>query len=102
MIGVERLTGACREELVYLWGDLDEARRDAHEGQWSMGCDSLVERIKALTSLVGATPWEQVQIPLVEDGVYQRVHRELGIEVAVDMDAVAEHRAWLDRQAVTS
>jgi hypothetical protein len=61
-----------------------------------------VERIKALTSLVGPTPWAEVQVGLLEDGVYQRVHRELGIEVAVDMDAVAEHRAWLNQQAVTS
>ncbi|MCX4450679.1 hypothetical protein [Streptomyces sp. NBC_01789] len=102
MIDTARLVEVARGELVCLWGDLDEARRDAHEGQWSMGCDSLVERIKALTPLVGATPWAQVQIALLEDGVYQRVHQELGIEVTVDMDAVAEHRAWLDQQAVTT
>ena len=98
----EELLEVARGELVCLWGDLDEARRDAYGDQWSMGCDSLVERIKALTPLVGPTPWAQVQIPLLEDGVYQRVHQELGIEVTVDMDAVAEHRAWLDQQAVTT
>ncbi|MYX67385.1 hypothetical protein K388_05557 [Streptomyces sp. KhCrAH-43] len=102
MIDTAKLLEVARGELISLWSDLDEARRDAYENQWSMGCDSLVERIKALTPLVGPTPWAQVQIPLLEDGVYQRVHQELGIEVAVDMDAVAEHQAWLDRQAVTT
>lgn len=102
MIDTAKLAEVARGELICLWGDLDEARRDAYDDQWSIGCDSLVERIKALTPLVGPTPWAEVQIGLLEDGIYQRVHRQLGIEVAVDMDAVAEHRAWLGWQAVTS
>ncbi|MFD6656895.1 hypothetical protein ACFWEB_17345 [Streptomyces parvus] len=102
MIDTVKLLDVAREELSSLWRDLDAARRRAYRDQWSMECDSLVERIKALTPLVGHTPWDEVQIPLLEDGIYQRVHAELGIDAPVDMARVAEHRAYLDRQAVVS
>ena len=102
MTGTEKLKEVARGELACLWSDLEEARRRAYSNAWSMGCDSLVERIKALTPLVGPTPWDEVQIPLLEDGVYQRVHAELGIEVTVDMAKVAETRAYLNRQAESS
>lgn len=102
MTDTAKLLDVAREELSSLWRDLDDARHRAYRGQWSMGCDSLVERIKALTPLVGPTPWDEVQIPLLEDGIYQRVHAELGIEAPVDMGKVAEHREYLDRQAVVS
>jgi hypothetical protein len=94
-----RLEEAAREQLAYLWGDLDEARRYAHNGTWSLKCDALVERIKDLTALVGATPWDQIQIPLLELGIYQRIHAELGIEVQPDMTRVAQMRAELDKQS---
>ncbi|MBQ1118459.1 hypothetical protein [Streptomyces sp. C3-3] len=102
MTDAAKLFDVAREELSSLWRDLDAARRRAYRDQWSMDCDSLVERIKALTPLVGHTPWDEVQIPLLEDGIYQRVHAELGIEAPVDMGKVAEHRAYLDRQAAVS
>ncbi len=102
MTDAAKLFDVAREELSSLWRDLDAARRRAYRDQWSMECDSLVERIKALTPLVGHTPWDEVQIPLLEDGIYQRVHAELGIEAPVDMVKVAEHRAYLDRQAASS
>lgn len=102
MTDTAKLLNVAREELYSLWCDLDAARRRAYHDQWSMDCDSLVERIKALTPLVGHTPWEEVQIPLLEDGIYQRVHAELGVDAPVDMGKVAEHRAYLDRQAVAS
>ncbi len=99
-IDVDRLTEAAREELTSLWHDLDEARMHAYSGGWSMKCDSLVERIRSLTLLVGPTPWEQIQIPLLEDGVYQRVHAEMGVEVQPpDMQRVSEMRALINGQA---
>ncbi|MET8378019.1 hypothetical protein [Streptomyces microflavus] len=102
MTDTTKLLEVAREELVCLWHDLDEARRRAVRNRWSVACDDLVDRIKALTPLVGPTSWEEVQIRLLEDEVYQRVHAELGIEAPVDMGKVAEHRAYLDRQAVVS
>lgn len=102
MIDTRKLEEVARTELAYLWGDLNDARMYATNGQWSMKCDSLVERIKHLTPLVGPTPWDEIQIPLLELGIYQRVHAELGIdvpEVHPDMERVAKLRADLERQA---
>lgn len=102
VIDVQKLEAVACEELANLWGDLDQARRYAHNGEWSVRCDGLTERIKNLTRVIGPTPWGQVQIPLLELGIYQRIHSELGIdvpEVHPDMDTVAAMRADLDRQA---
>lgn len=98
---MDDLIAACREELALLWDDLDRARRDAiRPGTWSIGCENSEYRIKRLTPLVGATPWEQIQIPLLELGIYQRIHAELGIHVPVDMDRVAEVRRHIEESRV--
>ena len=93
------LEDAVRDELVSLWADLDTAIRHAVDGQWSMQCDWVTDRIKQLTQLVGPTPWEQVQISLLEGGIYQRIHAELGVCGEVDMARVAEIRAIIDAGA---
>lgn len=93
------LREAVREELVLLWDDLHEARSYAINGEWSIRCDSLVDRIKTLTPLLGPTPWGEIQIRLIEDGIYQRVNAEMGIEVAPDMAKIAELRAYMDAQS---
>lgn len=92
MIDTARLEQAAREELSYLWGDLNTARQNAIRNQWSIQCDGIEDRIKTLTALVGPTPRDEIQIPLLEDGIYQRIHAELGIEVAPDMERVAQVR----------
>lgn len=87
------LTQAVTDELEYLWNDLDNAMRYAINGTWSIQCDELADRIKTLTQLVGPTHWESVQIRLLENGVYQRIHDELGVEIEPpDMQAVREIR----------
>lgn len=90
--GTGHLSAALREELAHLWRDLDDARHGAANGYWSMRCDWLVSRIKRITPLVGPTPWQQIQAPLLEQGIYQRVHAELGVEARVDLALLAEHR----------
>lgn len=95
----ETLRAVLRDELSYLWTDLNTARQQAINGQWSMHCDWIVERIKTITSLVGPTPWQDMEIKLIEDGVYQRVHEELGVDAPVDMDGVRAHRRRLDEGA---
>lgn len=92
------LVEACREELECLWHDLDKARRDAINGAWSVDCESKQERIKRLTLLVGATSWESVPITLLELGLYQRIHGEIGIDAPVDMDRVAETRRRIEER----
>ena len=85
-------------ELGHLWDDLDTARRTAHPaGTWSMRCTDLAYRIARLTASTGnPTPWQQVPIPLIEDGIYQAIHRALGIEVGPDMEHIAEVRARIE------
>lgn len=76
--------------------DLHDARRSAANGQWSIRCDELAARIRMFTRLVGPTPWEKIQIPLLEDGTYQRLHAEIGVHAEVDMARVAETRRFID------
>jgi hypothetical protein len=93
---MSELEDAAREELADLWADLDREIRYAYTGDWSIGCENIKERIHRLTRLVGPTPWEQVQISLLERGVYQRINAEVGYEVEVDMQRVAEVRAVIN------
>ena len=93
---------AVRDELSCLWADLQTARRDAHNGTWSTHCDWIVGRIKTLTPLVGPTPWEKLDITLIEDGVYQRVHQELGIDAPYDEEGVRRHHELLSGGRIRS
>lgn len=90
------LEEAAREELVHLWYDLCMAQRNAIRTDWSIQCEGLADRIEALTRFVGPAPWERIQIPLLENGVYQRLHAEWGIGAPVDMQRVAQTRANID------
>jgi hypothetical protein len=95
----ETLRAALTEELSCLWTDLQTARRDAINGRWSMHCDWIEGRIKTITPLVGPTPWTELDIQLIEDGVYQRIHEEIGVDAPYDEDGVQGHRAYLDASA---
>lgn len=86
---------AIREELVCLWGDLDEARRAAFNGTWSIRCANLADRIHALTRIVGPVPWGETSFDLVLAGVYEGVHAEIGVRVEVPMDEVrSQHERY--------
>jgi hypothetical protein len=87
----DALTAAVREELVMLWGDLTSAVRYAANGSWSIQCDNLAERITVLSRLVGPTPWDEIDVGTLLSGVYERVHREAGIEVPpIDWERVRQ------------
>lgn len=93
------LRQAVRDELECLWTDLAEARRNALNGQWSVGCDNLAERIISLSRLAGATPWENVEIPLLLDGIYQGILTDAGIEhTEPGPDDLPRMQAWRDSQ----
>jgi hypothetical protein len=94
--GADTLETVARWELLCLWSDLNDARHSAIRDSWSMTCDDLVDRIKLFTQQVGPTPWEEIDIGLLEDGIYQRVHAEMGVTVDVDMASVAETRANIE------
>jgi hypothetical protein len=95
----DALTQAVRDELVQLWGDLTSAVRDAIEGGWSIQCDNLADRISTLSALVGATPWDEVDVGLLLGGQYERVHRVAGItHPAVDWVRVREVQRRIEEQ----
>ncbi len=96
MSELETLRKALREELSCLWTDLQTARRSAYRGNWSMHCDWIEGRIKTITPLVGPTSWRQLDIQLIEDGVYQRIHQEIGVDAPYDEGGVRQHRERLN------
>lgn len=92
----QNLEDAARQELELLWDDLSRARGSAVNGVRSLTYEILVSRIGMFTRLVGPTSWEKIQIHLLEDGTYQRIHADLGIDVDVDMVRVAETRSRIN------
>lgn len=69
---------ALRWLLKLAWDDLQRSRREAANGRWSMACDHQVDRIVGLTRLVGTAPWEEIQVELLLDGIYERIHEAIG------------------------
>jgi hypothetical protein len=74
------LEEAARDELMRLWDDMSRAREHAHRGCWSGECEGLTYRIVNLTRHVGPTDWTHIQAPLIRSGLYERIHREAGLE----------------------
>lgn len=74
------LEAAARDELMRLWDDLNWARIRAARGCWPGLCESLTHRIVVLTRHVGATDWTEIQVSLIRSGLYERIHREAGLD----------------------
>ena len=89
------LEEAAADELMRLWGDLHHQLRDARNGCWSVGCESVAHRIAVLTKALGkAARWQDMDIELLETGVYQRFHDLMGVPYEPpDMDVIAKMRA---------
>jgi hypothetical protein len=69
---------ALQWTLMLAWSDLQDQRRRAMNGVWSIACDNAVSHILGLTKLIGPIGWEQVQVDLILDGVYERIHELAG------------------------
>jgi len=69
---------ALRWHLILAWSELQQARRSALDGRWSIACESRLEAIVGLTGLVGPLPWEEVPLNLILDGLYERIHEAAG------------------------
>ena len=93
--GFTSLEDAAFEELTRLWGDLHEQMRWARDGCWSMGCASVAYRIAFMTRALGrAARWEDMQIELLEGGIFQRFHDLIGVPYEQpDMAVIAQMRA---------
>lgn len=88
---------ALRWTLRLAWADLAEARRSAMNGQWSIRCDHLVANIIGLTRRVGPQPWEEINVELILDGIYEQIHEAIGTPTPLSDDDRARARAVLDR-----
>jgi len=84
---------ALRWLLELAWDDLQSARHEAINGRWSIRCDNQVCRIVGLTRLVGPLPWEKVQVELILDGVYERIHEAMGTPTPISDDDRRRARA---------
>lgn len=94
------LADATRTELADLWSDLSTARQFAIGGVWSMQCDNLAYRIVCLSRLVGPTPWGDVGVDVLLDGLYERLHVEAGIAYPpIDWKLVRSVQAEIERSA---
>lgn len=90
---------ALRHLLELAWNDLYSVRRRALNGRWSMDCDSQVCRIIGLTRLVGPLSWEHIQVDLLLDGVYERIHEAIGMPTPLQDDDWRRVRAVKERHA---
>jgi hypothetical protein len=96
----EQLKAAIRGQLALLWSDLCDAQGEAVRTDWSIRCENLAERITELTKLVGPTRWDEVPMPLLENGVYLRIHVAMGIEVRINWAEVQKIRREIDAQTL--
>jgi hypothetical protein len=80
-VAVEGWREVCRDELESLWHDLGTEIRFAINCTWSLGAVNRKQRIQRLTRLVGPTPWQKVPPDLLANGIYEQVHREIGVSV---------------------
>lgn len=83
--------------LAIAWDELQTARGEALNGRWSMRCDSAVERIIGITKLVGPIPWEEIQVDLILDGIYERIHEAIGTPTPLSADDRQRAQAVKDR-----
>jgi hypothetical protein len=96
-IPAETLAAALRDELAYLWDDLATQYRYSHAQppENSMGCENLIERIHTITALVGPVSTDKIQIPFLLTGMYERVHRQIGIAATVPAETLERARAYV-------
>lgn len=90
---------ALRWLLNLAWDELQSARRRAVNGRWSMECDGQVCRIVGLTRLVGPLSWEHIQVQLILDGVYERIHEAIGTPTPLSDDDRRRAQAVQDRSS---
>lgn len=89
---------ALRWLLRLAWDDLQSTRHSAIDGKWSMACDGQVERVIGLTRLAGPLEWEHVQVDLILDGIYERIHEAIGTPTPLSVDDRRRALAVKDRR----
>jgi hypothetical protein len=76
---------ALKAELVHLWSDFAQNYHysQASPPESSGGCESVIERILALTKIVGPVDAGELELWFLLSGMYERVHAQIGIHVTV-------------------
>lgn len=82
------LEEAARAELECLWHDLDQAIAAPFAAEWSIACENISDRIRALTVFLGPCRWEAVPVTVLLNGHYERLHAEWGVPAPVDWTRV--------------
>jgi hypothetical protein len=90
-------------QLEWLWGHLRNAHSEAAAGPfqaWTIGCESIGERIKTLSAIIGPLSWRRVAISGIADGWFAEVNEILEIPDPdlPDEAGVAYAQMWVDRQ----
>lgn len=96
----ETYAQALRDELEHLWDDLAEDYRmsRANPPEQSMGCLGRIERIQAITRLVGPCSPGNVPMPFLLTGMYEKVHAEIGITATVPEETLRAARDYVAEQ----
>ncbi|MCV7174773.1 hypothetical protein [Mycolicibacterium sphagni] len=68
-----------RDELIQLWSDLDTAQRNAINGDWSIQCDGIGQRIKEASELVGPVDYADIGMTHLITGWFAAMNRRIGI-----------------------
>lgn len=89
---------ALRWLLRLAWSDLQAARLRALNGRWSIECESGVGRIVGLTRLAGPVPWQEIQVDLILDGIYERIHEAIGTPTPLSDEDRQRAREVLERR----
>jgi hypothetical protein len=97
---LDMLKQALRTELMYLWDDLSKAYADsrATPPERSMGCENVINRIHAITKLVGPLPAREISMPFLLTGMYEKVHAQIGIEATVPEETLRASREYVAEQ----
>lgn len=100
MSELEAYRQALRTELEHLWDDLaDDYRMSrATPPEQSIGCLGRIERIQAITKLVGPCSPGAIPMTFLLTGVYEKVHAQIDIEATVPEDTLKAARKYVAEQ----
>jgi hypothetical protein len=89
---------ALRWMLSLAWSRLQEARRTAINGRWSIACEWHIAEIVGLTKLVGPINWGHVPVDLILDGTYEHIHEAIGHPTPLSDDDRRRAREVMERR----
>ena len=81
------MTAVLSNERDALWADLGDAIRRAINGRWSIECDNVLHRIRAIDSVLDfPMDWENVSMSFLQK--FEELQRAAGIEPGINWATV--------------